>query len=117
MHVANRAHYLVASATLMSRSRITIEAVHHVAKLAALTLTAEEEARMQAELDAILGHMDELNEIDVSGVAPTFHSVVAAGELRPDRVKPSLSREELLRAAPAQEAGGFAVPKVLDGDG
>jgi aspartyl-tRNA(Asn)/glutamyl-tRNA(Gln) amidotransferase subunit C len=101
----------------MSSSRISIEAVHHVAKLAALTLTAAEEARMQAELDAILAHMDELNELDVAGVAPTFHSVVASGALRPDVVLPSLPRLELLRAAPAEEAGGFAVPKVLDGEG
>ena len=100
----------------MSSSRISIEAVHHVAKLAALTLSESEEKRMQDELNTILGHMDELNEVDVSGVAPTFHSVVAEGALRADVVLPSLSREELLRAAPAQEAGGFAVPKVLEGD-
>jgi aspartyl-tRNA(Asn)/glutamyl-tRNA(Gln) amidotransferase subunit C len=100
----------------MSRSRISIEAVKHVAKLAALKLEEPEEQRMQAELDAILAHMDELGDVDVSGVAPTFHSVVAAGALRADVVLPSLSRAELLQAAPAQEAGGFAVPKVLDGD-
>jgi aspartyl-tRNA(Asn)/glutamyl-tRNA(Gln) amidotransferase subunit C len=100
----------------MSSSRITIEAVQHVAKLAALNLSKAEELRMQTELNAILAHMDELNDVDVSGVAPTFHSVVAAGGLRSDVVLPSLSREELLQAAPAQEAGGFAVPKVLDGD-
>ena len=97
-------------------ARISLEAVRHVAKLAALSLSAEEEARMQAELDIILAHMEELNDVDVSGVSPTFHSVVAASSLRPDVVQPSLSRNELLAAAPAQEAGGFAVPKVLDGE-
>jgi aspartyl-tRNA(Asn)/glutamyl-tRNA(Gln) amidotransferase subunit C len=101
----------------MSSSRISIEDVKHVAKLAALKLSEAEEARMQAELNTILAHMDELNDVDVSTVTPTFHSVVAAGALRSDVVLPSLSREELLQAAPAQEAGGFAVPKVLDGDG
>lgn len=101
----------------MGSSRISIADVKHVAKLAALELSAADEARMEQELNAILAHMDELNEVDVSSVSPTFHSVEAAGALRPDVVLPSLSREELLRAAPAQEAGGFAVPKVLDGDG
>lgn len=100
----------------MGSSRISLDAVRHVAKLAALALTPDEETRMQAELDAILGHMDELGEIDVSGVPPTFHSVAAPRALRPDVVIDSLPREELLRAAPAQDAGGFAVPKVLDGD-
>ena len=115
MLVANWPPILVRSATLMS-SRISRDAVHHVAKLAALSLSAEEEARMQSELDHILGHMEELNDLDVSGVSPTFHSVEAASRLRADVVQPSLSRSELLAAAPAQEAGGFAVPKVLDGE-
>jgi aspartyl-tRNA(Asn)/glutamyl-tRNA(Gln) amidotransferase subunit C len=100
----------------MSRSRISTEAVQHVAKLAALELSEAEQTKMQTELDRILAHMDELADVDVSGVAPTFHSVVAAGALRSDVVLPSLSRDELLRAAPAQEAGGFAVPKVLDAE-
>jgi aspartyl-tRNA(Asn)/glutamyl-tRNA(Gln) amidotransferase subunit C len=101
----------------MSSSRISIDAVRRVSQLAALTLSSEDELRMQGELDAILGHMEELNDVDVSAVAPTFHSVSAGSALRADIVVPSLRREELLRAAPAQEAGGFAVPKVLDTDG
>jgi aspartyl-tRNA(Asn)/glutamyl-tRNA(Gln) amidotransferase subunit C len=113
--VANRPPILVRSATLMS-SRISLDQVRHVAKLSALALSAAEEARMQSELDTILGHMEELNDLDLAGVSPTFHSVVTAGALRADVVQPSLSRDELLRAAPAQEAGGFAVPKVLDGE-
>jgi aspartyl-tRNA(Asn)/glutamyl-tRNA(Gln) amidotransferase subunit C len=98
-------------------SRISIDSVRHVAKLAALALSPEDEVRMQGAMDAILGHMEELNEIDVSNVPPTFHSVSVVSALRPDIVAESLPRAELLRAAPAQEAGGFAVPKVLDTDG
>lgn len=115
--MANHRHDLLVSATLMSSSRISIDDVRHVAKLAALALTPEEEARMQGELDAILAHMDELGEVDVSAVSPTFHSVAAPNALRPDRVLDSLARDELLAAAPANAEGGFAVPKVLDGEG
>jgi aspartyl-tRNA(Asn)/glutamyl-tRNA(Gln) amidotransferase subunit C len=100
----------------MSQARISLEAVHHVAKLAALKLTSEEEARMRGELDAILGHMDELAELDVSAVKATSHAMAIATALRPDRVEPSLPRGEILAAAPAQAAFGFAVPKVMDGD-
>jgi aspartyl/glutamyl-tRNA(Asn/Gln) amidotransferase C subunit len=50
-------------------------------------------------------------------VSPTFHSISAGSVLRPDIVVESLPRAELLEAAPAHEAGGFAVPKVLDVDG
>jgi aspartyl-tRNA(Asn)/glutamyl-tRNA(Gln) amidotransferase subunit C len=114
---AKRLSFLIVSATLMTSSRISIEAVRHVARLAALALAPEDEVRMQGELDAILGHMEELNELDVSGVPPTFHSVSATSALRADIVTQSLPRAELLQAAPLQEAGGFAVPKVLDTDG
>jgi aspartyl-tRNA(Asn)/glutamyl-tRNA(Gln) amidotransferase subunit C len=101
----------------MSDSRISIDTVRRVAQLAALALTPEEEVRMQGELNAILAHMQELDGVDVSSVPPTFHSVATRGELRPDIVAESLPRAELLAAAPAEEAGGFAVPKVLDADG
>ena len=101
----------------MSSEKISIDTVRHVAKLAALALSPDEEARMQAELDSILAHMSELDALDVSSVAPTFHVVAEHGALRPDRVIPSLPRAELLQAAPAHQEGGFAVPKVLDGEG
>jgi aspartyl-tRNA(Asn)/glutamyl-tRNA(Gln) amidotransferase subunit C len=101
----------------MASSKISTEAVHHVARLAALALTPAEESRMQAELDSILGHMAELDALDVSAVAPTFHSVALDTQLRPDVVEPSTPRDELLRGAPAHESGGFAVPKVMDGEG
>jgi len=71
---------------------------------------------MQRELDAILGYMAELDGVDVSSVPPLVQTLVRDAELRPDEVQPSLDREELLSAAPAQEHGGFAVPKVLDGE-
>jgi aspartyl-tRNA(Asn)/glutamyl-tRNA(Gln) amidotransferase subunit C len=100
----------------MSAAKITDDAVRHVARLASLALPEDELARMQRELDAILGFMQELETVDVSGVTPTFLAVPMNAPLRPDRVLPSTDRAELLSGAPASEAGGFAVPKVLDAD-
>jgi aspartyl-tRNA(Asn)/glutamyl-tRNA(Gln) amidotransferase subunit C len=100
----------------MSEPRITADAVRHVAKLACISLSAEEVARMQRELDAILGFMAELDSVDVSNVPPAFQTLGIDVPLRPDAVVPGLDREELLAAAPASESGGFAVPKVLEGD-
>ena len=47
---------------------VTIEDVRRVAELANLELTAEEEPRMQRDLNAILGHIAQLNELDTAGV-------------------------------------------------
>jgi aspartyl-tRNA(Asn)/glutamyl-tRNA(Gln) amidotransferase subunit C len=100
----------------MSAPRITADAVRHVAKLACISLTAEEVSRMQRELDSILGFMAELDSLDVSGVPPAFQALGVNAPLRPDVVVPGLDRDELLASAPASESGGFAVPKVLEGD-
>ncbi|HEX7477671.1 MAG TPA: Asp-tRNA(Asn)/Glu-tRNA(Gln) amidotransferase subunit GatC [Polyangiales bacterium] len=100
----------------MAQPKITLDAVRHVSRLAALSLAPDEQERMCRELDKILGFMAELDKLDVSGVEPTFHAVPMRAQLRPDVVVPSLPRDELLQAAPAQESGAFAVPKVLDGD-
>ncbi len=100
----------------MGEPRITADAVRHVAKLACISLTAEEVARMQRELDAILGFIAELEAVDVSAAPPMVQALTSTAPLRPDVVTPGLDRAELLASAPAHEDGGFAVPKVLDGD-
>lgn len=100
----------------MSEAKISDERVRQVARLARLAMTDSEVSEMRGQLDAILGYVDELNMVDVEGVEPTFHSVPVGGGLRDDDVRPSMPREAALAAAPASEAGGFAVPKVLEGD-
>jgi aspartyl-tRNA(Asn)/glutamyl-tRNA(Gln) amidotransferase subunit C len=100
----------------MSDPKITRDEVRHVAALARLALTEDEVERMQVTLDAILGYVAELEGLDLDGVAPTFHAVPMSATLRPDRVHESLSRDEALASAPAAEAGGFSVPRVLEGE-
>jgi aspartyl-tRNA(Asn)/glutamyl-tRNA(Gln) amidotransferase subunit C len=98
----------------MSEHKISLEEVKRVAKLARLALPDEEAQKMQAQMDAILGYMAELDALDVRDVVPTFHAAPMDAPLRPDVVARSLPTDEALAAAPEAEAGGFAVPKVLE---
>lgn len=98
----------------MGERRITLEQVRHVAHLARLELTDEQLETYREQLDTILGYMEELDAIDVSGVEPTHHAVPMDAPLREDRVAPSLSREEALEGAPQTADGGFVVPRVLE---
>jgi aspartyl-tRNA(Asn)/glutamyl-tRNA(Gln) amidotransferase subunit C len=98
-------------------ARLTVDQVRQVAQLAALDLTDAEAAALCSELASILSHMAALDAVDVAGVDPTFHPIAIPAVLRPDRLAPSLSQAEALAAAPESELGGFAVPKVLEGDG
>ena len=106
----------------MSEGTVAVEDVRRVAELANLKLTAEEEPRMQRDLNAILGHISQLNELDTAEVPPMTQvgevlggSVMMHGEsLRGDAVRCSLDRSAVLEAA--SEAGGrfFKVPKVIE---
>ena len=100
----------------MPDAKISLEQVLHVAKLARLTLSDEEARQMQRELDAILGYMEGLDALDVSDVPPTLHSIPMNAPLRPDVPDRCLDREETLGQAPESEAGGYAVPLVLEVD-
>jgi aspartyl-tRNA(Asn)/glutamyl-tRNA(Gln) amidotransferase subunit C len=98
-------------------ARLSLEQVQHVARLAALSIGDDEANRLADELGSILDHMASLDALDVTDVEPTFHPLQVDVALRADVVAASPARDVLLAAAPETEFGGFAVPKVLDGDG
>jgi aspartyl-tRNA(Asn)/glutamyl-tRNA(Gln) amidotransferase subunit C len=97
----------------LEREMISTETVRHVAKLARLELAPAEELRLTEELGAILDYVEQLGQVDVSGVEPTAHALPIRNVQREDRVTPSLSPEEVLRNAPAKEQGMFRVPRII----
>jgi aspartyl-tRNA(Asn)/glutamyl-tRNA(Gln) amidotransferase subunit C len=101
---------------------VTIEEVRRVAELANLELTAEEGPRMQRDLNAILGHIAELNELDTAGI-PAMAQVGqmlgaevegAGASLRVDAIRPSLDRAAVMASAPESDGRFFKVPKVIE---
>lgn len=88
--------------------------IRYVAHLARITLTAEEEQILGAQLGQILGYVEKLQELDVSRVEPTAHAMPLTNVTRPDEVRPSLSHEDALRNAPAQANDLFLVPKIVE---
>jgi aspartyl-tRNA(Asn)/glutamyl-tRNA(Gln) amidotransferase subunit C len=100
------------------QERVAAEDVKRVAELAYLELSADEEARMQRDLNAILGYIDQLNEVDTSRVEPMAQVAEVVGgattALRADVVVPSLDRERVMAAAPETDGSFFKVPKVIE---
>ena len=95
---------------------LSLEEVRRIAGLARLRLTAEEERTFAEQLSAILEHVRQLEELDVSGVEPMTHAL-AQGELpayRPDAVRPGLTADEALAGAPAREGTCFKVPRIIE---
>jgi aspartyl-tRNA(Asn)/glutamyl-tRNA(Gln) amidotransferase subunit C len=101
---------------------VSMDEVLRVAELANLELTPDEVPRMQRDLNAILGHIAQLNELDTAGVEPMAQvggvlglAVDAAGgDLRVDAVRPSLDRRAVMAAAPETDGRFFKVPKVIE---
>jgi aspartyl-tRNA(Asn)/glutamyl-tRNA(Gln) amidotransferase subunit C len=97
--------------------KITESEVRYVADLANLRLTEQEIHKMALDLDEILTHIDKLNELDTSNVEPMAQVLFAAEEtatLRPDQERDPLGNDAGLANAPAQGAGYFKVPKVIE---
>ena len=88
--------------------------VKYVAHLARLSLTPDEEQRFGAQLGNVLGYIEKLKEVDVTGVEPTAHAFPLVNVTRPDEVRPSISNEDALRNAPAKANGLFIVPKIVE---
>ena len=89
---------------------ISSDDVLHVARLARLRLTDEEVERMTDHLSTIIGHVEQLSSLDLSGVEPTAHALDLTNRVREDESRPSWPRAEVLRNAPDPVAGGFRVP-------
>jgi aspartyl-tRNA(Asn)/glutamyl-tRNA(Gln) amidotransferase subunit C len=96
---------------------LTLDEVDRIAALAHLALTADEREQFTQQLADILAYARQVQDVDVSGVAPTSHTLLPDTALRDDEVRPSLPREQALSAAPeaAREAGFFRVPRVIGG--
>jgi aspartyl-tRNA(Asn)/glutamyl-tRNA(Gln) amidotransferase subunit C len=99
----------------MSTSKITQDEVYRIARLARLAPSAAQVEALATDLSRILDYVAKLGEVNTEDVPATL-STVAAAVLRPDELKPSLSRDEVLATAPAAHDGGFSVPRVLEGD-
>ena len=95
-------------------TRISLEQVDHVARLARLELSAADKERMRGELDGILSYIDKLRALDTRNVEPTSHAVPVTNVMRDDVERPSLSQEDMLANAPDRHRDMFRVPKIIE---
>src|SRR3954469_9303167 len=95
---------------------ITPETVRQVAKLARLALDEQHVQKYAAQLESILGYVDQIRRADVTGVEPMAHAVPLHNVLRDDEPAPALPVEKALQNAPDTDGPFFKVPKVIGGD-
>ncbi|MGB3187203.1 MAG: Asp-tRNA(Asn)/Glu-tRNA(Gln) amidotransferase subunit GatC [Ornithinimicrobium sp.] len=88
--------------------------VAHVAMLARIELSAEDLDRFAGQLDQIVGWVGQINEVAADDVPPMSHPLPLVNVTRLDQVRPSLSVEAALAAAPEADEQRFSVPRILD---
>ena len=88
--------------------------VKRVAKLARIALSEEDAVRMEGELNAILGFVEQLSEVDVSGVEPMTSVTPMEMKKRDDVVSDGSKAEDVVANAPETSDNYFLVPKVVE---
>jgi aspartyl-tRNA(Asn)/glutamyl-tRNA(Gln) amidotransferase subunit C len=98
----------------MAGTKITLEQVRHVARLARLELSPQDENRLRADMDEMLAYVDKLNELDTSNVAPTTQVGEAGTPMRDDVVTNQPAAAAMLANAPSRDRDYFKVPKIIE---
>ena len=93
---------------------LTSEEVRKVALLARLELEEDEIEKQAKHLNDLLAQFEALQDIDVSGIEPTSHSIPVFNVYREDIVRPSLTQAEVLQNAPEGRDGCFVVPRIIE---
>jgi len=93
---------------------VDIQTVKRVARLARIAVSEDDAERMTGELNVILGFVEQLNEVDVSGVEPMTSVMPMAMKKRQDVVTDGGKAADIVANAPASMENFFLVPKVVE---
>ena len=92
---------------------VTNEQVRHIARLARIAMSDDELERLVPELNAIIGWVEQLSEVDTDGVEPLTAVIEQKLRLRDDTVNDGNIRDEVLANAPEAQHGFFGVPTSI----
>lgn len=93
---------------------VTKDDVRKVARLSRIAVTEENLETLASELTGIMGWIEQLNEVDVEGVAPMTSVVASTLPMRDDVVTDGDIQEQVLANAPKSDEGFFVVPKAVE---
>jgi len=95
----------------MSVDQATVRRIAHLARIA---VTDEEVEHLEGELNAILHWVEQLGQVDTTGVEPMTSVVHVQREMREDKVTDGGYPEKIVANAPMSEDNYFTVPRVVE---
>lgn len=93
---------------------VDLATVKRVARLARIAVSEDDANRMVGELNGILGFVEQLSEVDVSGVEPMTSVTPMAMKKRADEVADGSKADDIVANAPSSDRNFFLVPKVVE---
>ena len=93
---------------------VDIATVRRIAHLARIAVADDEVEHLKGELNAILAFVEQLQEVDVTGVEPMTSVTPMAMKMREDVVTDGEIAKDIVANAPATEDNFFLVPKVVE---
>lgn len=93
---------------------ITVTDVEHVARLARLELSDNEKTLFAAQMGAILGYAEKINQLNTDQITATSHAVPIENAFRDDIVSKSIGIDKALANAPEKAGSFYKVPKVIE---
>ncbi len=93
---------------------VDLATVKRVARLARIAVSEEEAARMEGELNGILGFVEQLSEVNVDGVEPMTSVTPMEMKKRADVVTDGSKADDIVANAPLSDRNFFLVPKVVE---
>ena len=105
---------LFTPAAIRAAMSVSNDQVRHIAKLARIAMSEAELERLGPELNAIIGWVEQLGEVNTDGIEPLTAVIDQKLRLREDAITDGDVRDEVLANAPEAQHGFFAVPKVIE---
>ncbi len=93
---------------------LTLNDVRRISDLARIDLSEEKAEQLLAELNDILGMVEQIQSVDTDGIEPMPHPFGGSQRLRADEVTEKNNRAENMKNAPDEMDGLFLVPKVIE---
>jgi aspartyl-tRNA(Asn)/glutamyl-tRNA(Gln) amidotransferase subunit C len=93
--------------------QVTESLVDKIAHLAKLSFNEAEKKEIREDLEKMIGFVDQLNNLETTGIEPLIHMSREVNVLREDEIRGSVNRDEALKNAPVHTGSFFTVPKVI----
>ena len=95
-------------------NKISDETIEYVGILAKLELNDQEKEEAKKDMERMLNYIDQLNELDTTGIEPMSHIFPVYNVFREDVVTNGDDRDNMLKNAPAEKDGTYKVPRTVE---